>query len=466
MLGWIKFVLLLGAAPAASFPPVSPSFQGVGNGVFLVKADAAWVGPGRRLEPAYVLVQGGRILALSSRRPRRAGRLIEVSGTLAPGVVDAWARLLPDDLPGNRHSLSLERVAESLPADEEGFDPGLSARVAAAREAGLAAAWLSAPGRGLEGGRGTAVIFSDHDLPRPAGREAVEFSLGGPGPGGLLLVEQLGDRLKAAADLRDAREDYQEKLEKYHKDLEDYQKKLEEFLSKNGKKNGKAKGNGSGKESPGLAGDPDQEKKKDHGNGSGKGKEKAPQGPKRPKPPREPGRNPGLDLLLQAMDRELPLRVRADRAGDILRLLELREKYGFDLVLVGGAEADLAADRLADAEVPVILAAASPAMKPRPGRSFAARFLALRKAGVEVAIASGGGEGTESLLLLRAGEAVAAGGDPEDVWASLTSVPARLLGLEKTYGTLHPGAAAEFLLFEGSSPFDASKPLHGFRPGK
>jgi len=463
LLGWTKFVLLLGAAPAVPSLPAAPAWQGAGNGIFLVKADAAWVGPGRRLEPAYVLVQGGRILALASRRPRRAGRLIEVPGTLAPGLVDAWSTLVPNNMMGNRHSATLERVAESLPADAQGFDPGLSARVSAARRAGLAAAWLSPPGGGLERGRGTAVTFSENDLPRPGGREALEVSLGN-----LIQVEQLGDRLKAAGDLRDAREDYQEKLEKYRKDLEAYQKKLEEFLTKNGKKNGKTetKGKGSGKESPSRAGDPGQEKNKDHGNGNGKGKEKTPPGPKRPRPPREPGRNPGLDLLLRVLDREIPLRVRVDRAGDIQRLLDLRKEYGFDLVLVGGGEADLVADRLADAEVPVILAAASPAMKPRPGRSFAARFLTLRKAGVQVAIASGGGEGPEALLLLRAGEAVAAGADPEDVWASLTSVPARLLGLEKTYGTLHPGAAAEFLLFEGSSPFDASKPLHGFRPGK
>ena len=87
----------------------------------------------------------------------------------------------------------------------------------------------------------------------------------------------------------------------------------------------------------------------------------------------------------------------------------------------------------------------------------------LVEAGVEVAIASGGSDGYQMMLLVRAGNLVAQGADRSAVWASLTSIPAKLLGLNQ-YGNLARGNSATMLLFEGDSPFDASGAFKAHKP--
>jgi imidazolonepropionase-like amidohydrolase len=96
-------------------------------------------------------------------------------------------------------------------------------------------------------------------------------------------------------------------------------------------------------------------------------------------------------------------------------------------------------------------------------RSLASRYSRLHEAGVQIALASGGAEGAELLLLARAGELVAEGVDQDAVWASLTTIPAELLGLAD-YGRLTSGKSATMVLFGGSSPFDASASFKAHKP--
>jgi len=81
-----------------------------------------------------------------------------------------------------------------------------------------------------------------------------------------------------------------------------------------------------------------------------------------------------------------------------------------------------------------------------------------------VALAGGPGPGAEQALLLHAGRIVAAGAPAEEVWASLTTVPARILGLTATHGRLARGARADLLVFAGNTPFDFSAPLRALGP--
>ncbi|MEK7862659.1 MAG: hypothetical protein AAB295_05275, partial [Chloroflexota bacterium] len=146
-------------------------------------------------------------------------------------------------------------------------------------------------------------------------------------------------------------------------------------------------------------------------------------------------------------------------------LLRLRTEHGIDLVILGGYWADQIATELADADVPVVLTALPDHHAQRfPDRSLVARWRALRAAGVTVALASGGGESAQALLLANAGELVAAGEDPAEVWAALTVIPARILGLQEEFGTLGKDRSASMLLFEGNSPFDASAPFKAHKP--
>lgn len=427
---------------------------------YVIQADGAWVGPGLYLEPAFVQISDGRIDWISQEDHRREGTnmfgqstgktaLIKVPGTLAPGMVDAWSGMAPLGYNRDRKPSAVRRVEDSMPVQAPREDLQLHAQVLAARQAGIAATYLEGGNSGLRRGVGTAAEFTKLDLPLKAGSEALEFAVGAAATGGLertFQMEELKAAFEEAKDWRASWDDYDESLEKYQKDLEKYEEKLTKYIEEKKAFEEKQEAEGA------MSGEGE------------KGKEKAPKAPKRPKVPKKPQVKAERDLLLAAMDGKMMVRVVADRVADIRDLIALKEGYGLNLVLVGAYDADFVAEALADAEIPVVLpVVADHHAQPDPERSFAKRYLSLHKAGVQVAIASGGTEGAQLLLPLRAGEIIAAGGSEEDVWASLTTIPAEILGLNG-FGSLHRGNSATMILFEGRSPFDASAPFKAHKP--
>ncbi len=410
---------------------------------YVIRADAAWISPTERMSPVFVGVAKGKIewVGKTNRTEGQRGgliptappRVIEVQGTLAAGIVDAWCTLGSADLLGEGREAPTRRVLDSLPLQRGNEDPLLAAQILAARDSGIAALYLSSGWGRLRSGVGTAAALSGFDLPVPRGLQALDCAVGGNvGASATYAAQDLRDAFDEAQDWRDSQDEYQEKLTQYAKDLEEYQKKLDEFVKKSAEKK-----EGEKKEDP----------------------------PKRPERPKEPRPNTARDLLLQAMDGEIGLRVAADDPQDILQLIALREKHGLDLTILGGWWADLVAAELAAADVPVILAALPDHHARRfPDRSLVARWRVLQAAGVRVALASGGGEAEQALLLARAGELVAAGENPEKVWAALTEVPADLLGLGGEYGGIGEGRSASLILFQGTSPFDASASLKAHKP--
>ncbi len=61
------------------------------------------------------------------------------------------------------------------------------------------------------------------------------------------------------------------------------------------------------------------------------------------------------EILVQVLDKKLPLLFEANKAIDILRVLKLRKEYNFDLVLLGGKEAWKVTNELKESNIPVIL---------------------------------------------------------------------------------------------------------------
>ena len=426
---------------------------------YVIKADGAWVGPGIYLEPAYIQITDGHVAWISQEDRRREGKnmlgrstgktkMITVSGTLAPGLVDAWSSYAPADFQAERRPSSTRRVEDSLPMQVAMEDPVLYAQVMAARSAGVSATYMAGGRSGLRRGVGTAVEFTVLDLPLKAGREALDFAVGSAAQSGFertYQMEELRSAFEEAKEWRTSWDDFDEEVEKYGEKLEKYQEKLEKYLTEKKEWDEKQEAKGS------LAGEGDDD-------------DKEPKAPKRPKLPKKPQTSVARDLLLDAMDGATLVRVQADRVRDIRGLISLKKEFGLELVLLGAYDADFLAEELAAAEIPVILPVVQDHhATPDPDRSFAKRYLALRDAKVTVAIASGGSDGAQFMLPIRAGEIVAAGGSQEDVWASLTTVPAKILGLTD-YGTLHTGMSATMILFEGASPFDASAPFKAHKP--
>ena len=62
-----------------------------------------------------------------------------------------------------------------------------------------------------------------------------------------------------------------------------------------------------------------------------------------------------LKALHRLMNDDLPLIMRANRASDILKLIEIKEKYDLNLIIMGAQEAGLVANKIAESNVPLII---------------------------------------------------------------------------------------------------------------
>ena len=158
---------------------------------------------------------------------------------------------------------------------------------------------------------------------------------------------------------------------------------------------------------------------------------------------------PDLEALQPALKGEMPVVVQVDRASDIEAAMDLASEFKLKLVVSGGAEAWMVADKLAKARVPVIL---NP-MRDLPAafESLGARLddaALLQKAGVLVAFEVGD---THKSWNVRqyAGNAVANGLSWNDALAAISLNAARIYGLDKGVGSLEAGKDADVVIWSG-----------------
>ena len=62
-----------------------------------------------------------------------------------------------------------------------------------------------------------------------------------------------------------------------------------------------------------------------------------------------------LKALSRLINDDLPLIMKANRASDILKLIEIKEKYDLNLIIMGAQEAGLVAEKIAQNEIPLII---------------------------------------------------------------------------------------------------------------
>lgn len=145
---------------------------------------------------------------------------------------------------------------------------------------------------------------------------------------------------------------------------------------------------------------------------------------------------------------QIPVVAHVHQSDEIASVLRFQQTFGFRLIILGGAEAYLLADRLAAANVSVIL---SPARTPPSdwetwaGVTNSASILA--KAGVTVAL------GIEDVgdvrnLIWEASYAYTQGLDYNLALASVTKTPAQMFGLyDSGVGSVQVGQFANFIAF-------------------
>lgn len=174
--------------------------------------------------------------------------------------------------------------------------------------------------------------------------------------------------------------------------------------------------------------------------------------------------------LRRVIDGETPLLVQVDRAADILQVLSLRREYPkLRLVLAGAAEGWMVAREIAAARVPVIAAALAdlPFSFEALGATESNVGL-LARAGATVAIStlSANTAPGEHVLAQYAGNLVAiarvpgkTGLDWGAAFATITSRPAEVLGMEGEIGSLRAGRRADVVIWDGDPLEVTSAPV-------
>jgi imidazolonepropionase-like amidohydrolase len=175
----------------------------------------------------------------------------------------------------------------------------------------------------------------------------------------------------------------------------------------------------------------------------------------RAKPPA--AKNPKLEALLPALEGKVPVYFAAHRKDDIQTALRIASEFKLKPVIALGTEGYRMADELKKTGVPVVV---HPTMQ-RAGssietlHSFTGNAAALDAAGVPVTICTGFEGYVPKTRVLRheAAMAVAAGMDKDRALRAVTINAAKLLGIEKEYGSIEVGKVADLVLYDGD-PFE------------
>jgi imidazolonepropionase-like amidohydrolase len=178
-----------------------------------------------------------------------------------------------------------------------------------------------------------------------------------------------------------------------------------------------------------------------------------------------------LQAMIPVVEGRLPLLISADKATDIDAALRLAKENDLKIMIGGGAEAWMVADKLAAARVPVLTGAMNniPGSFTQLGTNQENAGL-LRRAGVTV-IVIGNGPGDEESFNVRnikqeAGNAVAYGMSWDDALRAVTLTPAEVFGVADRIGSLQAGRDANVVIWSGD-PFEfTTVPEHVFVRGR
>ena len=171
-----------------------------------------------------------------------------------------------------------------------------------------------------------------------------------------------------------------------------------------------------------------------------------------------------VKALFRLIDDKLPLIIRANRATDILKLLEMKKKYNLNLIIMGAQEASLVAKQISSSNTPLII---------NPINNIPGSFdeLAsninlssrLEAEGIKLIFSSGGGQNSH-LVRQGAGIAVANGMSYGGAIRALTSNVADSFNIASR-GLIKPGNIADLVIWEADPLEPSSMPEKVFING-
>jgi len=149
-----------------------------------------------------------------------------------------------------------------------------------------------------------------------------------------------------------------------------------------------------------------------------------------------------------ALNGSIPVVCHVDEVDEIVSILRLKREFGFNLVILGGAEAHAVASTLSNENVAVILNPRVPPHTFETWESVENSAVILSNAGVKVAM---GIQDIGNVRNLRweAGFAVQEGMDYMTALSTITKFPAQIFGLEGVVGSIQVGQKANFVGYSG-----------------
>jgi len=172
-----------------------------------------------------------------------------------------------------------------------------------------------------------------------------------------------------------------------------------------------------------------------------------------------------LRALYKLVNDDLPLIIRSNRASDLLKLIELKEKFDLNIIIMGAKEAGVVATKLAEHDIPVIIDPMNNIPESFDELASNIRMAGrLEKNGIKMMFTVSRSH-NHHLIRQGAGVAVANGLSYGAAIKSLTSTPAEVFGI-KDRGVIESGKIADLIIWEADPLEPSSMPEYVFINGE
>lgn len=165
--------------------------------------------------------------------------------------------------------------------------------------------------------------------------------------------------------------------------------------------------------------------------------------------PEPPERDLGFEVMVEALNGEIPVIASAKRKDDILTAIRFSEEFGLKLVLLYATDAYKVADILKKNNIPVLIGPVTtqPSKMENLGAIYENAAI-LQRAGVMIAIITGGSHDVRDLRF-QAGIAAQYGLPISAALKAITIYPAQILEVDSELGSIEPGKIADIVIFDG-----------------
>jgi len=165
--------------------------------------------------------------------------------------------------------------------------------------------------------------------------------------------------------------------------------------------------------------------------------------------PEPPERDLGLEIMVEALNGEIPVVASAKRKDDILTAIRFSEEFGLDLILLYATDAYKVADILEKKNIPVLIGpiTTQPSRMENLGAIYENAAI-LSRAGVRIAIITGSSHDVRDLRF-QAGIAAQYGLSVSEALKAITVYPAQILKVDNELGSIEPGKIANLAIFDG-----------------